>query len=111
MRLRTVVLGTVVIVVAAISTALAVVLNTDFSQYRGVVQDKVKEATGPAGYDVWVGDDGYVHRVVVAQSSPKVSVTVDLSKFGDKVTAAAPPAAQVYESKNGSLPGLGGVGA
>jgi len=72
---------------------------------------KVKEATGPAGYDVWVGDDCYVHRVVVAQSSPKVSVTIDLSKFGDKVTAAAPPAAQVYESKNGSLPGLGGVGA
>ena len=38
-------------------------------------------------------------------------VTLDLSKFGEKVTAAAPPAAQVYESKNGSLPGLGGVGA
>jgi hypothetical protein len=73
---------------------------------------KVKEATGAVGsYDVWVGDDGYIHRVVVAQSSPKVSVTIDLSKFGEKVTAAAPPAAQVYESKNGSLPGLGGVGA
>jgi len=72
---------------------------------------KVKEAAAPAGYDVWVGDDGYIHRVVVSQSSPKVSVTVDLSRFGEKVTAAAPPAAQVYESKNGSLPGLGGVGA
>jgi len=72
---------------------------------------KVKEAAAPAGYDVWVGDDGYIHRVVVSQSSPKVSVTVDLSKFGEKVTAAAPPAAQVYESKNGSIPGLGGVGA
>jgi hypothetical protein len=72
---------------------------------------KVKEAAAPAGYDIWVGDDGYVHRVVVSQSSPKVSVTVDLSRFGEKVTAAAPPAAQVYESKNGSLPGLGGVGA
>jgi uncharacterized protein involved in outer membrane biogenesis len=46
MRLRTVVLGTVVVVVAAITTALAVVLNTDFSQYRGLVQEKVKEATG-----------------------------------------------------------------
>ena len=72
---------------------------------------KVKEAAAPTGYDVWVGDDGYIHRVVVSQSSPKVSVTVDLSRFGEKVTAAAPPAAQVYESKNGSLPGLGGVGA
>jgi uncharacterized protein involved in outer membrane biogenesis len=46
MRLRTIVLGTVVVVVAVISTAVAVVLNTDFSQYRGLVQEKVKEATG-----------------------------------------------------------------
>jgi hypothetical protein len=73
---------------------------------------KVQAATGTLrGYDVWVGDDGYIHRVVVAESSPKVSVTIDLSNFGVKVTAAAPPAAQVYESKNGSIPGLGGVGA
>ena len=46
-----------------------------------------------------------------SRTSPKVSVTIDLSKFGAKVTAAVPPAAQVYESKNGSIPGLGGVGA
>ncbi|HEY5098609.1 MAG TPA: hypothetical protein VII54_00995 [Gaiellaceae bacterium] len=73
---------------------------------------KVQAATGTIrGYDVWVGNDGYIHRVVVAESSPKVSVTIDLSNFGEKVTAAAPPAAQVYESKNGSIPGLGGVGA
>jgi len=73
---------------------------------------RVQAATGTIrGYDVWVGDDGYIHRVVVAQSSPKASVTVDLSKFGEKVTAAAPPAAQVYESKNGSIPGLGGLGS
>jgi hypothetical protein len=73
---------------------------------------KVQAATGSIrNYDVWVGGDGYIHRVVVAQASPKVSVTIDLSKFGTKVTAAAPPAAQVYESKNGSIPGLGGVGA
>jgi hypothetical protein len=73
---------------------------------------RVQAATGTiSGYDVWVGDDGYIHRVVVAEAKPKVAVTLDLSKFGEKVTAAAPPAAQVYESKNGSLPGLGGVGA
>jgi hypothetical protein len=73
---------------------------------------KVQATTGTvSGYDVWVGSDGYIHRVVVAQSSPKVSVTVDLSKFGEKVTAAAPPAARVYESKSGSIPDLGGVGA
>ena len=73
---------------------------------------KVQATTGSIrDYDVWVGGDGYIHRVVVAQASPKVSATIDLSKFGTKVTAAAPPAAQVYESKNGSIPGLGGVGA
>ena len=72
---------------------------------------KVKATTGTIeAYDVWVGDDGYIHRVVVAQSSPKASVTIDLSKFGEKVTAAAPPAGQVYDSKTGSIPGLGGVG-
>jgi len=62
-------------------------------------------------YDVWVGDDGYIRRVQVEQGSPKVSVTVDLSKFGEKVGATAPPAAQVYTSKNGTIPGLGGTGA
>lgn len=73
---------------------------------------KVHATTGTiSAYDVWVGNDGYIHRVVVAQASPKVSVTIDLSKFGEKVTAAAPPAGQVYESKTGSIPGLGGVGA
>lgn len=62
-------------------------------------------------YDVWVGDDGYIRRVQVTQASPKVSVTVDLSKFGETVTATVPPASQVYVSKNGSIPGLGGSGA
>lgn len=68
------------------------------------------QKTLPA-YDVWVGDDGYIHRVRFDQATPKVSVTVDLSKFGKKVTAKAPPASQVYESKNGSIPGLGGTAA
>jgi hypothetical protein len=66
------------------------------------------EKTFPS-YDVWVGDDGYIHRVQVAQASPKVSVTVDLSKFGQKVTAKVPPASEVYVSKSGSIPGLGGT--
>ncbi|HEY2543423.1 MAG TPA: hypothetical protein VGH92_10275 [Gaiellaceae bacterium] len=62
-------------------------------------------------YDVWVGDDGYIHRVQVAQANPKVSVTLDLSKFGESVTATPPPASQVYVSKTGTIPGLGGTGA
>jgi len=62
-------------------------------------------------YDVWVGDDGYIHRVQVGETSPKLAVTVDLSKFGQAVTAKVPPASEVYVSKNGSIPGLGGTGA
>jgi hypothetical protein len=73
---------------------------------------QVQASTGTiGGYDVWVGDDGYIHRVVIAEAKPKVSVTLDLSKFGEKVTAVTPPSAQVYESKSGSIPNLGGVGA
>lgn len=62
-------------------------------------------------YDVWVGADGYIHRVQVAQANPKVAVTLDLSKFGAPVKVTPPPAAQVYTSKNGTIPGLGGTGA
>jgi hypothetical protein len=62
-------------------------------------------------YDVWVGDDGYIHRVQVGQANPKVAVTLDLSKFGDPVTATPPPASKVYVSPNGTIPGLGGTGA
>lgn len=61
-------------------------------------------------YDVWVGDDGYIRRVQIAQANPKVSVTIDLSNFGEKVTAPPPPASKVYVSKNGTIPGLGGTG-
>jgi hypothetical protein len=60
-----------------------------------------------SSYDVWVGDDGFIHRLRVVTNQPKTSVTVDLSDFGKTVKASAPPSAQVYESKSGSIPGLG----
>jgi hypothetical protein len=68
------------------------------------------QKTLPA-YDVWVGEDGYIHRVRVDEATPKVSVTVDLSKFGQTVTSKVPPASDVYAARNGSIPGLGGTGA
>lgn len=72
----------------------------------------VQTATKPVpSYDVWVGADGYIRRVQVEQAKPKISVTIDLSKFGDTVTATPPPASKVYVSKNGTIPGLGGTGA
>jgi uncharacterized protein involved in outer membrane biogenesis len=46
MRLRTVAAAVVVLVVAAVVTAVAVVTNMDFSQYKGLIEAKAKEATG-----------------------------------------------------------------
>jgi hypothetical protein len=67
----------------------------------------------PGTYDVWIGGDGYVHRLrsrIVSgtgTTSAAVTLTVDLSDFGRKVTVAVPPASQTVVS-SGSLPGLGG---
>jgi hypothetical protein len=67
----------------------------------------------PGTYDVWIGGDGYVHRLRsrlasgTGTTSAAVTLTVDLSDFGKKVTVAVPPASQTVVS-NGSLPGLGG---
>jgi hypothetical protein len=60
-----------------------------------------------SSYDVWVGDDGFIHQLRVVTTSPTMSVTVDLSDFGKAVSASAPPPAQVYESKSATIPGLG----
>jgi hypothetical protein len=62
---------------------------------------------GAATYDVWVGDDGYIHRVrVVASSGAKVTATSDLSDFGAAVKVTVPTAAQSYATNK--IPGLGG---
>jgi hypothetical protein len=67
----------------------------------------------PGTYDVWIGGDGYVHRLRSrlasgsGTTSAAVTLTVDLSDFGKKVTVAVPPASQTVVS-SGSLPGLGG---
>jgi hypothetical protein len=78
------------------------------TQYHAVLEStKLPRAfRAISGYDVWVGDDGYVHRVQIASAPSKLSLTVDLSGFGEKVDAIAPPAAQVFATTN--LPGLGG---
>jgi hypothetical protein len=60
-----------------------------------------------SSYDVWVGDDGFIHRVRVAAAAVHAIVTVDLSDFGKPVSASAPPKDEVYAAK-GALPGLGG---
>src|SRR5436305_1481318 len=61
-------------------------------------------------YDVWIGDDGYVHRVrvTIKSKSSNATVTSDLSGYGDKVSVTVPPASQVYDSRGAPIPGLGG---
>ena len=46
MRLRTVLTGTAVVVVGVVVAAVAIVANMDFSQYKGLIAQKTKEATG-----------------------------------------------------------------
>jgi len=72
-------------------------------------------STKAAGvYNVWVGSDGYVHRVrtvaaaASGSSAASVTATSNLSGFGDTVDVTVPPASQTYETKNGTIPGLGG---
>ena len=75
----------------------------------------VKSSTSTVGgtYDVWVGDDGYIHRVRTAvagtagSTTGAVRATSTLSGFGEPVTVTVPPASQTVAS-NGSIPGLGG---
>jgi len=89
------------------------------THYRAQV-DLSKLPAAPAGssglpsvYDAWVGGDGYVHRVrvrIATGSGGKksaVTLTADLSGFGESVKVAVPPPAQTLTS-TGSLPGLGG---
>jgi hypothetical protein len=62
---------------------------------------------GTGTYDVWVGGDGYVHRVrLVTTAGAKVSATSDLSDFGSSVKVTVPSAAQSYATNK--IPGLGG---
>ncbi len=67
MRIRTVVSVVVVVVVAAVVTAIAVLMNTDFNQYRPLIAQKVKEATGR---DLKIGGD----LKVVLGLQPSVAV-------------------------------------
>jgi hypothetical protein len=79
------------------------------TRYRATLDAHALPASFRAlsSYDVWVGDDGFIHRLRVVTAQPKTSVTVDLSDFGTTVKASAPPTDQVYQSKSGSIPELG----
>jgi hypothetical protein len=85
------------------------------THYTATVKKTTNGSTTAGGaYDVWVGDDGYIHRVrtTVAggsgSTSGAVAATSTLSGFGKPVTVTVPPASQTVVSSNGSIPGLGG---
>jgi hypothetical protein len=65
-------------------------------------------AFGPA--DVWVGSDGYVHRVriVTTAKGVRTTATVTLSKFGEGVIVDVPSAADTIDASKVAIPGLGG---
>jgi hypothetical protein len=77
------------------------------TRYRAHVTANSAGTAAAGVYDVWVGSDGYVHRVrsvVAATSGTKVTATSTLSGFGEPVTVTVPPAAGTYTSTTGSLP-------
>jgi len=76
----------------------------DISKLPGGLQ------TGTGRYDVWVGGDGYVHRVrmTIASSGSRATVTTDFSGYGDKITVVVPPASQTFDGSGMKIPGLGG---
>ncbi len=69
-------------------------------------------AFGPV--DVWVGTDGYVHRMRVVTTAgsggqkARTVVTMTLSNYGEAVHAPVPPAAATVDASTVTIPGLGG---
>ncbi len=66
--------------------------------------------SGTGAYDVWVGDDGYIHRVrtVITSAGSTATITTDLSGYGNKVNVSVPQASQTYDNGGKPIPGLGG---
>lgn len=60
---------------------------------------------------VWVGGDGYVHRVRVETSSSgrekaKIVFTTTMSNYGENVHVTVPPAAQTVNANAAGIPGF-----
>ena len=54
MRLRTILIAAAGVVVVAVGAVATILLTTDFNQYRGLIADELKQATGR---DVAIGGD------------------------------------------------------
>ena len=68
-------------------------------------------AKGETGrYDVWIGEDGYVHQVKASltTSCETSTVTTDLSSFGEAVASRCRSPPRRSTEATPSIPGLGG---
>lgn len=86
---------------------------SDTTHYRAtfdVPKAKGAAAVGTGRYDIWIGQDGYVHRLkaVVTTGGATSTVTTNLSAFGEPVSITVPKAADTYDSTKTPIPGLGG---
>jgi LppX_LprAFG lipoprotein len=106
------------------ATGTQTIGGVDATRYRGTVDvAKLPASTATAmqsagvtfgPVDVWVGSDGYVHRVRVPTSASaggqaaKTTLTMTLSHFGGGVSVSVPPASQTADASKVSIPGLGG---
>lgn len=78
--------------------------SIDLSKLKGAARN------GTGRYDVWIGEDGYVHQVsaVITTAGTTSTVTTDLSAFGKPVSVELPKPADTYDATNTPIPGLGG---
>lgn len=97
--------------VAKVGTAtLGGVATTHYRARLDLSKLKGAAKTGTGRYDVWIGEDGYVHRVkaIVTTGGVTSTLTTDLSAFGEPVSVDVPKAADTFDGTNASIPGLGG---
>jgi hypothetical protein len=72
---------------------------------KGATRQSLRRVIDVAGVkklpvDAWVGEDGYVRKVVYRQYSGKnqsAKITMELYEFGSPVTITPPPAATVID--------------
>jgi len=91
--------------------------GTDTTQYSGTVDASKLPGVAGSGsvpFDVWVGTDGYVHKLQFTANaassgqSAKAAVTMTLSGYGKMVQVSVPPASATVDASKVSIPGLGG---
>ena len=103
----------------------ATIAGVSTTHYRGKIDTSklpsgVSSALSTTGasvgpYEVWVGDDGYVHRVRLTTTASsgtgnvgKTVLTMTLSQFGESVSVSVPSASETVDASKLSIPGLSG---